>query len=182
MCGIIGATGSGRVSEILLDGLARLEYRGYDSAGLVVHAEGGLWRARSATGTRSLQDLRKIVEGAADVGTSLTGIGHTRWATHGHPTEANAHPIMDCSGRVAVVHNGIIENWRELSARLAADGHVRTSDTDTEVFAHLIEEELASGLSLADAVRATLREVRGAFALAVVCAGEPGTIVGARRV
>jgi len=89
---------------------------------------------------------------------------------------------MDCSGRVAVVHNGIIENWRELSARLAADGHVRTSDTDTEVFAHLIEEELASGLSLADAVRSTLREVRGAFALAVVCAGEPGTIVGARRV
>jgi len=182
MCGIIGATGQEGVTEILLDGLARLEYRGYDSAGVVLQADGDLWRARAATGTRSLEDLRKIVEGAVDFGEPVTGIGHTRWATHGHPTEENAHPIMDCSGRVAVVHNGIIENWRELSARLAADGHVRTSDTDTEVFAHLIEEELASGASLADAVRSTLREVRGAFALAVVCAGEPGTIVASRRV
>ncbi|MGA2037550.1 MAG: glutamine--fructose-6-phosphate aminotransferase, partial [Acidimicrobiales bacterium] len=182
MCGIIGATGQGRVTEVLLDGLARLEYRGYDSAGVALQAEGNLWRARAATGTRSLEDLRKIVDGAPDAREALTGIGHTRWATHGHPTEENAHPIMDCSGRVAVVHNGIIENWRELTVRLASDGHVRTSDTDTEVLVHLIEEELATGVSLADAVRATLREVSGTFALAVVCAGEPGTIVAARRV
>jgi glucosamine--fructose-6-phosphate aminotransferase (isomerizing) len=182
MCGIIGATGQKRVAEILLDGLARLEYRGYDSAGVALQADGDLWRARAATGTRSLENLRKMVNGAPDACGALTGIGHTRWATHGHPTEENAHPIMDCSGRVAVVHNGIIENWRELTERLTSHGHVRTSDTDTEVLAHLVEEELATGASLVDAVRATLREVRGAFALAMVCAGEPGTIVAARRV
>ncbi len=182
MCGIIGATGQGAVTEILLDGLARLEYRGYDSAGVVLQSDGDLWRARVATGTRSLEDLRKVVDGAPHAGEALTGIGHTRWATHGHPTEGNAHPIMDCSGRVAVVHNGIIENWRALTARLVSDGHVRNSDTDTEVLAHLVEEELATGVSLVEAVRATLREVNGTFALAVVCAGEPGTIVAARRV
>lgn len=182
MCGIIGATGPGKVTEVLLDGLARLEYRGYDSAGIALQCDGTLQRSRAATGTRSLEDLRKMLQNVSGCDQSLTGIGHTRWATHGHPTEENAHPIMDCSGRVAVVHNGIIENWRELSARLESDGHVRSTDTDTEVFAHLIEEELAAGGSLADAVRATLREVRGAFALAVVCAGEPGTIVAARRV
>ncbi len=110
------------------------------------------------------------------------GIGHTRWATHGHPTEMNAHPHLDCSGRVAVVHNGIIENWRELAARLRQSGHVLASDTDTEVFAHLVEEEMRSGLSLANAVRSALRDVRGAFALAVLAASEPGTIVAAERV
>ncbi len=182
MCGIIGATGPSKVTGVLLEGLARLEYRGYDSAGIVLQCDGTLQRCRAATGTRSLEDLRKVVETIDGCDESLTGIGHTRWATHGHPTEENAHPIMDCSGRVAVVHNGIIENWRELSARLESDGHVRSTDTDTEVFAHLIEQELEAGASLADAVRATLREVSGAFALAVVCAGEPGTIVAARRV
>jgi glutamine---fructose-6-phosphate transaminase (isomerizing) len=182
MCGIIGATGPGRVTEILLDGLARLEYRGYDSAGLALQCDGALQRVRAATGTRSLGDLRKLADGVSGANEALSGIGHTRWATHGHPTEENAHPILDCTGRVAVVHNGIIENWRELSARLEEEGHTRTTDTDTEVLAHLVESELAAGASLADAVRATLREVRGAFALAVICAGEPGTIVAARRV
>jgi glutamine---fructose-6-phosphate transaminase (isomerizing) len=182
MCGIIGATGPERVTDLLLDGLARLEYRGYDSAGVVVQADGTLRRARAATGTRSLVELRKVVAELPDAADAVTGIGHTRWATHGHPTEENAHPILDCTERVAVVHNGIIENWRELSARLEADGHRRTSSTDTEVLAHLVEEELAGGASLADAVRATLREVRGAFALAVMCSGEPGTVVAARRV
>jgi glucosamine--fructose-6-phosphate aminotransferase (isomerizing) len=180
MCGIIGATGGGEVLSVLLEGLARLEYRGYDSAGVALQSDGKLWRARAATGTRSLEDLRKVVEDGPDE--VAAGIGHTRWATHGHPTEANAHPILDCSGTVAVVHNGIIENWRELAARLTADGHVLVSQTDTEVLAHLIEEELSAGASLGDAVRSTLREVRGAFALAVVCAGQPGTIVAGRRV
>jgi len=180
MCGIIGATGGDGVLGILLDGLARLEYRGYDSAGVALQVDGDLWRARAATGTRSLEDLRKVVEdGPAGV---VAGIGHTRWATHGHPTEANAHPLLDCTGKVAVVHNGIIENFPELAGRLRAEGHTLASDTDTEVLAHLIEEELSGGSSLAEAVRATLREVRGAFALAAVCAGEPGTIVGGRRV
>jgi glutamine---fructose-6-phosphate transaminase (isomerizing) len=183
MCGIIGATGGANVLDLLLQGLERLEYRGYDSAGVALQAtgaEGTLWRARAATGTRSLEDLAKVVD-EAPAGV-VAGIGHTRWATHGHPTEANAHPHVDCSGRVAVVHNGIIDNWAELRARLEADGHVLASDTDTELVAHLVEEELGGGASLADAVRATVRELRGAFALAVVCAGEPGTIVAARRV
>jgi len=180
MCGIIGATGGGDVLAVLLEGLARLEYRGYDSAGVALQADGALWRARAATGTRSLEDLRKVVEDGPEA--VAAGIGHTRWATHGHPTESNAHPLLDCTGRVAVVHNGIIENWRELAARLGADGHVLVSDTDTEVLAHLIEDQLSGGASLAEAVRSTLREVRGAFALAAVCADEPGTIVAGRRV
>ena len=180
MCGIIGATGSDEVLDLLLEGLARLEYRGYDSAGVALQHDGTLWRARAATGTRSLEDLRKVVPD--DPLTVTAGIGHTRWATHGHPTEANAHPLLDCSGTVAVVHNGIIENWRELAARLQGDGHTLASETDTEVIAHLVEEELAGGSSLAEAVRATLRVMRGAFALAVLCANEPGTIVAGRRV
>jgi glucosamine--fructose-6-phosphate aminotransferase (isomerizing) len=180
MCGIIGVTGGDDVMDVLLQGLERLEYRGYDSAGVVVQSGSELWRARAARGTRSLAELRRIAEGARRQASS--GIGHTRWATHGHPTEANAHPHVDCSGRVAVVHNGIIENYRELAAKLAADGHTFSSDTDTEVFAHLLEDELNAGASLAEAVRATLREIRGAFALAVVWAGEPGTLVAARRV
>jgi glucosamine--fructose-6-phosphate aminotransferase (isomerizing) len=180
MCGIIGATGDHGVLDLLLDGLERLEYRGYDSAGVALDYGGGLYRARAATGTRSLADLRKVVENAPSGVTA--GIGHTRWATHGHPTETNAHPHLDCSGRVAVVHNGIIENWRELAARLRANGHVLASETDTEMFAHLVEEEMASGASLANAVRSALRDVRGAFALAVLAASEPGTIVAAKRV
>src|SRR5580658_10123053 len=180
MCGIIAATGDQGILDLLLAGLERLEYRGYDSAGVALEAGGGLWRARAATGTRSLADLRKIVEDAP--GAVTAGIGHTRWATHGHPTEVNAHPHLDCSGKVAVVHNGIIENWRELAARLGDAGHVLASDTDTEVFAQLVEEEMASGASLANAVRSALRDVRGAFALAVVAASEPGTIVAAKRV
>ncbi|HMK63857.1 MAG TPA: glutamine--fructose-6-phosphate transaminase (isomerizing) [Acidimicrobiales bacterium] len=183
MCGIIGATGGDDVIGVLLDGLERLEYRGYDSAGMVLQADGELWRARAARGTRSLDDLRQVVEGADGApARSQAGIGHTRWATHGHPTELNAHPHLDCSGHVAVVHNGIIENYRDLAGKLAADGHVFSSDTDTEVFAHLVEDELSAGSSLAEAVRATLRTIRGAFAVVVVCAGEPGTLVAARRV
>jgi glucosamine--fructose-6-phosphate aminotransferase (isomerizing) len=180
MCGIIGATGGDAVVEVLLDGLERLEYRGYDSAGVVLQANGELWRARAARGTRPLDELRRVVDGGPRP--ALSGIGHTRWATHGHPTERNAHPHLDCSGRVAVVHNGIIENYRELAAKLAADGHVFTSDTDTEVFAHLVEDELSAGASLAEAVRATLRQIRGAFAVVVMAAAEPGTLVAARRV
>src|ERR1700681_1346007 len=156
MCGIIGATGGGEVLDVLLEGLTRLEYRGYDSAGVALQSGGALWRARAATGTRSLEDLRKVVEEGRRAVSA--GIGHPRWATHGHPTEANAHPILDCTGDIAVVHNGIIENWRELAAQLADDGHIFVSDTDTEVLAHLVERELSCGSSLADAVRSTLRE------------------------
>jgi len=185
MCGIIGITGGETTLDVLLEGLARLEYRGYDSAGLAVLSptDGGpLWRARAANGTRSLEDLIKRTEDAPS-GPS-TGIGHTRWATHGRPSEANAHPHIDCTGQLALVHNGIIENHLELSDELVLAGHHLESDTDTEVLAHLIESELGTHpeAGLVGAVRETLRRVRGYFAIAVIHSGEPDLIVAARRV
>jgi glutamine---fructose-6-phosphate transaminase (isomerizing) len=193
MCGIIGITrapvgdGSGRsdVLEVLLEGLGRLEYRGYDSAGIALvgpEASDGLWRARAANGTRSLQDLTKRAEDAPEG--SSSGIGHTRWATHGGPTEGNAHPHVDCSGGLALVHNGIIENHVELADELVAAGHRLESETDTEVLAHLIEVAVSDQpeIGLAGAVRVALGRVRGAFSVAVVRADEPDLIVAARRV
>jgi glucosamine--fructose-6-phosphate aminotransferase (isomerizing) len=203
MCGIIGITRStaGRggssaatptdrgdadpVLEVLLEGLGRLEYRGYDSAGVALvgpAAADGLWRGRAANGTSSLEDLIKLAE-RAPAGASA-GIGHTRWATHGRPNEENAHPHLDCSGRLAVIHNGIIENHVELSDELVVAGHRLESETDTEVLAHLIEDELSAHdeAGLTDAVRAALARVRGAFSLAVVWADQPDLIVAARRV
>ncbi len=195
MCGIIGITAGAAVAggeppggttpgvlPTLLEGLARLEYRGYDSAGLALTGPGGLWRARAADGTRSLEDLAKRAEHGPDG--AVAGIGHTRWATHGRPTEGNAHPHVDCSGRLALVHNGIIENHVELADALLADGHRFTSETDTEVLAHLIETELAGHPDggLVGAVRAALGRVRGAFALAAVHADDPEVVVAARRV
>jgi glutamine---fructose-6-phosphate transaminase (isomerizing) len=179
MCGIVGVTGSTDALEIILDGIERLEYRGYDSAGVALVGPAGVWRARAADGTRSLEKLRKVVEGAPE---ALAGIGHTRWATHGHPTEQNAHPHTDCTGNVAVVHNGIVENWWELAQELRAGGHVLESDTDTEIVAHLIEEALSGGVGLVEAVRITLGTLRGAFSIAVISASEPETIIAARRV
>ncbi len=192
MCGIIGVTrGTGShpdgaaVLDVLVEGIARLEYRGYDSAGLALVGPtpaDGLWRVRAATGTRSLDDLVKRCEDAP--GHPTAGIGHTRWATHGRPTEQNAHPHVDCTGRLALVHNGIIENHIELSDELTAAGHHLESETDTEVLAHLIESELAAtpAAGLAGAVRVALGRVRGAFALAVVHADDPEVLVAARRV
>ena len=185
MCGIIGATGGSDTIEVLLDGLARLEYRGYDSAGLALAPSdpgGGVWRIRSANGTRSLDDLVKRTEAAPE--RSAAGIGHTRWATHGRPTEENAHPHLDCTGSLALVHNGIIENHVELADELVTAGHQLRSDTDTEVLAHLIEAELAAlpTAGLTAAVRAALGRVRGGFALAVFHTDEPELIVAARRV
>ncbi len=180
MCGIIGVTGAADALDTLLDGLERLEYRGYDSAGISVMGETSLTRLRIADGTHSVATLR---EAAALAGLSGSlGIGHTRWATHGHPTEHNAHPHLDCSGRVALVHNGIIENHLELAAGLTSRGHTLASDTDTEVLAHLIEERLAAGDDLTTALRTTLQVVRGAFAIAVVTADEPDLIVASRRI
>jgi len=192
MCGIIGITrGSGpggggeSVLEVLVEGMTRLEYRGYDSAGLALVGPGasdGMWRVRAANGTRSLDDLVKRTEDAPTAPSA--GIGHTRWATHGRPNEENAHPHADCTGDLALVHNGIIENHVELSDRLIADGHRLVSETDTEVLAHLIEAHLADHPDdgLIGAVRAALTQVRGAFALAVVHAQDPDVIVAARRV
>jgi len=179
MCGIIGVVGSSDALPILLGGLERLEYRGYDSAGVALHAAGTLWRARSADGTESVQHL---IDTCRSAPTGTSGIGHTRWATHGAPGEANAHPHADCSATLAVVHNGIIENHAELREELLARGHHFSSATDTEVLAHRLEEFRVQGLDLAESLRSTLREVRGAFAVAVVDANEPDVIVAARRV
>jgi len=179
VCGIIGATGARDALEVILDGLHRLEYRGYDSAGVVLVAPDGLWRARAAEGTHSVADLVELCR-AAPTGCT-TGIGHTRWATHGRPTAHNAHPHLDCTGRLAIVHNGIIENHTELSLALVSRGHVMASATDSEVLAHLLEEEVAGGATLAAALRAAVPVLRGSFSVAAVHADEPGVIAAARR-
>ncbi len=175
MCGIVGYVGSRPALDLLVPGLERLEYRGYDSAGVALVDPEGIRIVRKAG---RIADLERVLAGEPSRGASA-GMGHTRWATHGAPTTGNAHPHRDCSGRVAVVHNGIIENWSELKAELVARGHVFSSDTDTEVVAHLVEE--LADLPLEEAVRRVMTKAQGALALVVVRADEPGVVVGARR-
>ena len=174
MCGIVGILGNQPVAGELVDALRRLEYRGYDSAG-VATLESGKLTSRRAQG--KLRALEARLEKEPLKGTS--GIGHTRWATHGKPTENNAHPHL--TDRVAVVHNGIIENFRELRERLAKSGVKFNSDTDTEIVAHLVTEHLKAGQKPVEAVAATLKELRGAFALAFLFAGEDDLMIGARK-
>jgi glucosamine--fructose-6-phosphate aminotransferase (isomerizing) len=174
MCGIVGITGTRQASPILIEALRRLEYRGYDSAGIATLVDGRIDRRRSEGKIRDLDELLKREPIAG-----TTGIGHTRWATHGAPSEANAHPHSD--GRVAVVHNGIIENFQSLRAELEETGIVFTSETDTEVVVHLVSRELKNGLSPFDAAAKALAHVEGAFALAILFAGHDGLVVGARR-
>jgi glutamine---fructose-6-phosphate transaminase (isomerizing) len=179
MCGIIGVTGEADAIPLLLGGLHQLEYRGYDSAGVAMVVDGEVWRARAATAKTSVATL---ADRTADAPRGhAAAIGHTRWATHGSPTEENAHPHVDCTGRLALIHNGIIENHAELRAEIEAHGHTITSGTDTEVMAHLIEEQIASGSTLAEATRSVLRRLRGSFSIAVISADEPDTIVAACR-
>jgi glucosamine--fructose-6-phosphate aminotransferase (isomerizing) len=174
MCGIVGYVGPRRAEEILLSGLARLEYRGYDSAGVALLTPQGLSLLRRVG---KLENLRQA---ASEQGlTGHLGIGHTRWATHGLPTEENAHPHLDCTGKIALVHNGIIENHRELREKLQARGHRFRSQTDTETLVHLVEENYAG--DLAEAVRKAVLEARGAYAIAVVHAAHPEEIVVARE-
>jgi glucosamine--fructose-6-phosphate aminotransferase (isomerizing) len=175
MCGIVGYVGAKPVVSVLLDGLKRLEYRGYDSAGLAVVADGQL-ELRRASG--KLYNLEAVIQRAPLTGSY--GIGHTRWATHGRPTEENAHPHRDASGRVVVVHNGIIENYLSLKRALEREGHTFVTQTDTEVIAHLVGKYWQAGLGLADAVRQAIAELSGMFALAVISADEPDVIVAAR--
>ncbi len=174
MCGIVGALGHGPVAGQLVDALKRLEYRGYDSAG-VATVENGVLGRRRAEG--KLRNLETRLHAAPLMGE--TGIGHTRWATHGKPTESNAHPHM--TDEVAVVHNGIIENFRELKTELMADGAVFTSDTDTEVIAHLVDRELKAGNDPVRAVYHTLKRLEGAFALAMIFRGYNDLMIVARQ-
>jgi len=179
MCGIVGYIGPKKVVPLLLDGLKRLEYRGYDSAGLAVVAQNGKLDIRRASG--KLRNLEEAIRLSPMDGEY--GIGHTRWATHGRPTEENAHPHRDCSGQFVVVHNGIIENYLELKRELAKEGHKFVTETDTEVIAHLVEKHADGGganASLEDAVRKAVKQLSGVFALAVVSTRDPRKIVAAR--
>jgi glucosamine--fructose-6-phosphate aminotransferase (isomerizing) len=179
MCGIIGVTGEADALPVLLGALHQLEYRGYDSAGVALVVDDAVWRARAATAKTSVATLAERTA-RAPAG-HAAAIGHTRWATHGSPTEENAHPHVDCTGRLALIHNGIIENHASLRSEVEARGHTMTSGTDTEVMVHLIEDEMAGGASLVDATRSVLRRLRGSFSIAVVSADEPDTIVAACR-
>lgn len=180
MCGIVGYTGSKQVSDILLGGLARLEYRGYDSAGVALEVAGDVGCALDV-----VREVGKVASLSKKLGqhnaSSTCGIGHTRWATHGRPTVENAHPHVNCDGRIAIVHNGIIENFAELREELGARGHTFRSETDTEVFAHLVEEGYAAAHDLMAAVRDACAHVVGAYGLAAICADEPGVIAVARK-
>jgi glucosamine--fructose-6-phosphate aminotransferase (isomerizing) len=175
MCGIVGYVGRDEALPIVMEGLRRLEYRGYDSAGIAV-VDGALTVRKRAGKLAELEAL--LVERPAPPAT--IAIGHTRWATHGAPTEGNAHPHLDCEGRVAVIHNGIIENFQELRARLDKQGHVFASETDTECVAHLLEEKLADAGSLADAVRVAVGELEGSYALVVISSNHPDELVGVK--
>ena len=175
MCGIVGYTGPREAGPILIEGLRRLEYRGYDSAGIaLVDEEGDLFVEKKAGKLANLQDA--IANGTPH---ATIGLAHTRWATHGRPNDLNAHPHQDCTGAITVIHNGIIENFRELRDGLEARGHVLASETDTEAIAHLVEEAYQG--DLADAVRASLRRVEGAYALVVMHKDEVSRLVGARH-
>ena len=175
MCGIVGYIGTHKAVPIILEGLKRLEYRGYDSAGLAVYCDDGTLAVRRAKGKlRNLEDAIRMnpVDGSF-------GIGHTRWATHGRPTEENAHPHRDCKGDVVVVHNGIVENYLGLKHQLESEGHVFKTETDTEVIAHLVEKYFKGNLE--EAVRQAIRDLTGVFALAVISRSDPNKIVAARN-
>src|SRR5258706_8563221 len=176
MCGIVGYAGHRPCLAILLEGLKRVEYRGYDSGGVAIQRDGKLEVRKAAGKIRMLEE--RLLTGAPE---GTTGIAHTRWATHGEPNDINAHPHGDCTGRVALVHNGIIENYGVLKSALQAEGHEFRTDTDTEVLAHLIEKHMQRGLKLEEAVGAALRAVEGTYGIAVVSADEPGVVVGARN-
>ena len=182
MCGIVGYVGKKRVVPVILEGLRKLEYRGYDSAGIAVSGNGEGLQIRRAEG--KLRNLEEVIRQKPMEGTY--GIGHTRWATHGRPTEENAHPHRDCTGRIVVVHNGIIENYVTLKRKLVEEGHKFTTETDTEIIAHLVEKYLLKSSNghrptLEEAVRKSVKELTGVFALAVISVDEPNKIVAARN-
>src|ERR1700704_5257931 len=175
MCGIVGYVGNKQVVPLIIDGLRKLEYRGYDSAGIAVVNEGHDLEIRRAEG--KLRNLEEIIRLSPLDGTY--GIGHTRWATHGRPTEENAHPHRDCTGRIVVVHNGIIENYLQLKEQLRQTDHQFVTETDTEIIAHLVEKN-SKNAPLEEAVRRSLKELRGIYSLVFMSAKDPHKIVAAR--
>src|SRR5438445_1679605 len=176
MCGILGYIGPKKVVPVVIEGLRKLEYRGYDSAGIAVVNGNGKLDIRRASG--KLRNLEEVIRKNPLEGTY--GIGHTRWATHGRPTEENAHPHRDCSGEIVVVHNGIIENYLELKEQLQREGHKFVTETDTEIVAHLVEKNAKGGVPLEEAVRQSLKQLRGIYALVFMSARDPHKIVAAR--
>src|SRR6187431_1645176 len=176
MCGIVGYVGNKQVVPLIIDGLRKLEYRGYDSAGIAVVNDGHNLEIRRAEG--KLRNLEEAIRLSPIDGTY--GIGHTRWATHGRPTEENAHPHRDCTGKIVVVHNGIIENYLELKHELQQQGHHFVTETDTEIVAHLVES-LMPGRTMPDAVGVALAQLRGSFAVCIISADTPNTIIAARN-
>ncbi len=176
MCGIIGYVGSRDVVPVIIGGLKKLEYRGYDSAGIAVVNDHGVEVVRAEGKLSNLES--KLKEKPL---TGTFGMGHTRWATHGKPNENNAHPHRDCSGKVVVIHNGIIENFLQLKQKLQRAGHTFTTETDTEVVAHLVEEKIKGGAKFVEAVRGTLKELEGHYALVMIDGDEPGTIIAAKQ-
>src|ERR1700756_2258499 len=184
MCGIVGYVGKKEVVPVIIDGLRRLEYRGYDSAGIAVAGNGEGLQIRRAEG--KLRNLEEVIRAKPLDGTY--GIGHTRWATHGRPSEENAHPHRDCTGKIVVVHNGIVENYLTLKKKLIEEGHKFSTETDTEIIAHLVEKHMAEAaagngkrISVEDAVRKTVKMLTGVFALGVISTDDPEKIVAARN-
>src|SRR5438270_2366565 len=178
MCGIVGYVGKKRVVPVIIEGLRSLEYRGYDSAGIAVggNGNGGAMQVRRAEGKlRNLEEVIRLkpLEGS-------WGIGHTRWATHGRPTEENAHPHRDCKGEIVVVHNGIVENYLELKQELEKEGHKFVTQTDTEIVAHLVEKYMDGG-PLEDSVRKAIKRLSGVYALVILSTKDPHKIVAARN-
>src|ERR1700753_3489139 len=187
MCGIVGYVGKKSVVPVIIEGLRKLEYRGYDSAGIAVagcangNGKAAGMQLRRAEG--KLRNLEEVIRLKPMEGTY--GIGHTRWATHGRPTEENAHPHRDCTGKIVVVHNGIVENYLSLKKKLIEEGHKFSTETDTEVIAHLIEKTLAQSnghkITLEEAVRKTVKQLSGVFALGVLSEDEPNKLIAARN-
>ena len=178
MCGIIGFVGRESAAPILLDGLERMEYRGYDSAGIAVRSETGGLQVKKTRGR--LKALSDLTHGGADLEGTL-GIGHTRWATHGEPNDTNAHPHVSENGQIALVHNGIIENYLEIKESLQRQGVTFASDTDSEVVAQLLEFHYAECGSILEAVGRVLRRIEGSYAFGILCEDHPNTLIAARK-
>lgn len=176
MCGIVGYIGPRQATPVIYDGLKRLEYRGYDSAGIAVIGKGGSIAVRRETGKLSNLE-RKLNERPLE---GHIGIGHTRWATHGSPTETNAHPHADCTGGLVVIHNGIVENFSTLRQELIAKGHVFASETDTEVIVHLVEQNMLDGQSFEEAARTALLKLKGAQAVVLMNRHHPDRVIASR--